>query len=271
VYSDNVRIDDWGSVWRTRDVMVAGEVEQPVLAEWGQFDRYEPPLEMLEQPACEQVNEFCRASSSFVIGGIGAGPFERLQFLRGTENVFLDLAEKHKLLGRLLEMVHDFYVRHCELWCRSDVDAVSIGDDWGSQRALLISPILWRCMLKPLYAQYCQMIRAAGKRVFFHSDGMIREIMEDLVEIGVDALNCETPIMDMAEIGRTFSGRLTFWGAIDPRVIANYASVADVRQAADCIRQALGSPDGGFIAQLEWGGDVPVDNVLAAFEQWSRP
>jgi len=114
-----------------------------------------------------------------------------------------------------MALVHEFYRQHVALWCLTGVDAIVIGDDWGSQSVLLISPRQWRRLFRPLYADYFAQAHSAGKRVFFHSDGMIREIIPDLIDIGVEALNSQLFCMDIEEIGRTFRGQLTFWGEID--------------------------------------------------------
>ena len=68
-----------------------------------------------------------------------ARPFERMQFLRGTENLFLDLAYQPRELFQLRDQVHDYYLRDLRQWCATDVDGVMFMDDWGTQHALLIS------------------------------------------------------------------------------------------------------------------------------------
>lgn len=89
-------------------------------------------------------------------------------------------------------------------------------DDWGSMHSLLVSPDMWRARFQPLYEDYIRIAHDAGKKVFMmHSDGNITAIYEDLVEMGVDALNSQLFCMDIEELGRRFKGRITFWGEID--------------------------------------------------------
>lgn len=262
------RVDEWGSVWTALGIGAIGEVSQPVLHDWEGLAAFSPPWDMLEHHQVENVNAFCRTSDGFVLGEIGPGPFERLQFLRGSAGVFLDIGEQSRELGRLMEVVHEFYRQHMALWCRSAVDAITLGDDWGGQTALLISPEVWRRLFRPLYAEYFALAHAAGKRVFFHSDGMIREIIPDLIEIGVDALNSQLFCMDIEEIGRSFRGHVTFWGEIDRQFVLPFGTVDEVRQAVRRVRAALEDADGGLIAQLSWGIDDPLANILAAYEEW---
>ena len=99
-------------------------------------------------------------------------------------------------------MIHDYHCRDIQEWVRTDVDAIFFMDDWGAQNSLLISPDAWRELYKPLYADYCRIAHDAGKYTFMHSDGCIFDVYEDLIEIGVDAINSQLFTMDIEEIGR---------------------------------------------------------------------
>jgi hypothetical protein len=191
-----------------------------------------------------------------------------MQFLRGSENLFMDLAWGTRAVWRLREMVHEFFLREIDLWTRTAVDAISFMDDWGTQSALLISPKMWREFYKPLYAEYCRLIHGAGKYVFFHSDGHTFDIIPDLIEIGVDAFNTQLFCMDIEEIGRRFRGQITFWGEISRQDTLPFGTVADVRSAVRRVRAALDDGSGGVIAECEWGIGVPQENVAAVYETW---
>ncbi len=262
-------VDDWGCGWTVAEPGVVGEVKHPPLAEWAALDHWRPPFEILDGADLSRVNASYAASDKFVNGG-GANPWERMQFLRGTENLMMDLAWGVPEVYRLRDMVHEFNLRNIEMWAATDVDAIGLGDDWGTQRGLLISPRLWREFYKPLYADYCRLAHAAGKFVFFHSDGHIMEIYPDLIEIGVNAVNSQLFCMDIEELGRRFRGQITFWGEIDRQHILPFGTVDDVRAAVRRVHAALGDPAGGVIAQCEWGIGVPAENVAAVFETWDE-
>ncbi|GIX07793.1 MAG: hypothetical protein KatS3mg115_2196 [Candidatus Poribacteria bacterium] len=100
-------------------------------------------------------------------------------------------------------------------------------DDWGSQTALLISPAQWREFFKPLYADYCRILHAADKFVFFHSDGHIEAIYGDLIEIGVDAINSQLFCMNIERLGRLYRGKVTFWGEIDRQGVLAFGTPQD--------------------------------------------
>jgi uroporphyrinogen decarboxylase len=264
-------VDAWGCPFTVAEPGVIGEVKDPPLADLTALHRFRPPDEILDEADFSRVNASCAATDKFVKAGTTIRPFERMQFLRGTENLMMDLAWGIREVYQLRDMVHDFFLRELSLWLKTDVDGISFMDDWGSQERLLISPSLWREFFKPLYADYCQLIHSAGKFAFFHSDGYIMEIIPDLIEIGVDALNSQLFCMSIEEIGRRFRGQITFWGEIDRQKVLPFGTVENVRKAVWRVRRALDDGRGGVIAECEWGIGVPRENIEAVFQAWLEP
>jgi len=263
-------VDEWGCVWQVAEPGVVGEVKEPPLADWLALAHFEPPWEILEEADFSQVNESCAATDKFVLAGTTVRPFERMQFLRGTENLFIDLAYGTPEVYRLRDLVHEFFCRELEMWVRTDVDGISFMDDWGAQNALLLHPQLWREFFKPLYKDYCDLIRGRGKFVFVHSDGYIEPVYPDLIELGVHAINSQLFCMDIEELGRKYRGKITFWGEIDRQWLLPFGTPAHVRQAVKRVRRALDTGRGGVIAQCEFGLRDPVENILAVFEAWEE-
>ena len=263
--------DAWGCVWKVSEPGVAGEVKHPPLADWSALARYQPPWELLAKADLSQVNASCAASQAFVRPGSEVRPFERIQFIRGTENVFLDLAYGTKEVAQLLEMLHEFFCREMKMWADTDVDGVSFMDDWGSQKSLLISPEMWRAIFKPMYKEYCDILKAKKKYVFFHSDGFIEDIYPDLIEIGVDAVNSQLFCMNIEEIGRKYNGKITYWGELDRQHILPFGTEADVRAAVRRVRKALDQGRGGVIAQCSWEKGTPYENANAVYDEWLQP
>ena len=264
--------DDWGCVWSVAEDGVVGEVKHAPLADWSALTDYQPPWETIDQADFDAVNraveDNIRGESKFMRLSTSVRPFERIQFLRGSQNLYLDLGYESAELFRLIEMVHDFSMRELALSVKTNVNGICFMDDWGTQQSLLISPDQWRRIFKPLYRDYCKLIHDAGKKVFFHSDGHIFDIYEDLIEIGVDAVNSQLFCMDIEEIARRFKGRITFWGEIDRQNILPFGSDDDVRAAVRRVRSALDDGTGGLIAQCEWGKYNPRENIEAVFEAW---
>lgn len=260
--------DEWGSLWHTAEPGIIGEVKKPAISDWSQLASYQPPWDLVNNIDIGEIDRSCAASDLFMVSGVCARPFERLQFVRGSENVFMELAYGTQELRTLLQMIHEFYMKEIENWTRTDVDAIMLMDDWGSGQSLLIHPDMWKQIFKPLYKDYCDLIHAAGKRVFFHSDGQIEAIYADLIEVGVDALNSQLFCMDIEELGRLYKGKITFWGEIDRQHVLPFGSLEEVQAAVNRVRTALDNGTGGLIAQCEWGKENKSENVEAVFTSW---
>jgi hypothetical protein len=267
-YQPGLSTDEWGCVFENIVAGVAGEVKAPLLDEYDKLSALQPPVEFLDVNV-DTVNAFCRQTDRFVFASGWARPYERMQFLRGTENLLLDIAMDSEGLHALIDVVHGFFRAQYERWAATEVDALVMMDDWGSQNALLISPTSWRRLFKPLYAEYARIAHDAGKKFFMHSDGYIFDIYEDLIEIGVDAINSQLFCMDIEEIGRRCRGRITFWGEIDRQHILSSGTIEETRAAVRRVKENLWQ-DGGCIAQFSFEGETKIANGEAVFDEWQR-
>jgi uroporphyrinogen-III decarboxylase len=245
-----------------------GEVKEPLVKNWKEVDKVRVPRERLSTDV-RRANEFVRAADQFVLAPTTIRPFEQLQFIRGSQNLYLDLIDQPDELFILLEHIHSFYKEELELWASTDVDGLSFADDWGSQKSLLISPGLWRKIFRPLYKEYVEIAHRRGKFIFMHSDGHISEIFPDLVELRVDALNSQLFCMDIESLGNRFRGRITFWGEVDRQHILAEGKPEEVVAAVRRVKNAL-YRDGGVIAQCEFGAGARPENVALVFETWNK-
>jgi uroporphyrinogen decarboxylase len=210
-----------------------------------------------------------------VFGGMSTGIFELGQRMRGFEQFFMDLLTDvplaEAILDKALELAHRYWVRVFEE-APGLVDVAYATDDYGSQRGLLISPATWRALIKPRLAALAALIHEKGRaRFFLHSCGAIREIIPDLIEVGVDILNpvqVNAPGMDTRELKREFGRELTFWGGgVDTQRTLPCGSPQEVR---DEVRRHVEElmPSGGFVfaAVHNIQADVPPRNIIAMLE-----
>lgn len=258
--------DEWGCRFENKQWGIIGEVKDPLLKDWRAWKSVRAPEERLSLDAAK-VDEFCAANDVFVYSQPLIRPFELLQFIRGPETFYMDLAERPDELFLLMGRIHAFYKEELELWALTDVDALFFADDWGSQKSLLISPALWRELFKPLYRDYAEIAHRHGKYAFMHSDGYITDIYPDLIEIGVDALNSQVFCMDVPELGRRFGGQITFWGEVDRQHLLPRGTPGDVAAAVRTAKEAF-FRNGGAIAQCEFGIGARPENVEAVFQTW---
>jgi hypothetical protein len=273
-YTVGKSVDAWGCTFDVLEPGVVGEVKHPLFEDgYDALCDYQPPWELLDglEARRGEVALDCAATDQFVVGNTETRPFERMQFLRGTENLFVDLALNEPGSYVLRDKLHDFFLKEMRFWASTAVDGVGFMDDWGTQQSLLISPTKWREFYKPLYKEYCDILHAAGKFVFFHSDGFIEAIYPDLIEIGVDAVNSQLFCMDIEKLGALYAGKITFWGEIDRQWILPFGMPEAARAAVRRVHRAM-CPSGvttGVIAQCEWGVKDPEENIAAVFDEWN--
>jgi hypothetical protein len=261
-------VDEWGCTFTNIQQGVIGEVKNPFIKKWDDLEKLRPPVECLTIDV-DLVNRFCHNSDKFILAACCPRPFERLQFLRGSNQLYLDIAEQSSEFLDLVNAVHQFYLDELEVWAATGVDGLSFMDDWGSQRSLLISPRHWREIFKPLYKDYISVAHAHGKKVFMHSDGYTAAIIPDLIELGLDALNTQIFTMDIEELGRRYRGKLTFWGELDRQHLLPYGSLTDIEAAVHRIYHAFWA-NGGVIAQCEFSAGSQPENVIRMFETWGN-
>ena len=272
-YQPGCYTDSWGCTFRNIQAGLIGEVEHPILADLENARLYEPPwnqVPMNASAARDYINQYYASTDKYVFANICPQPWERYQFLRGTENAMIDMMMPELGGAELLKKIHDFNLQEMEFWMPSDFDAVRLADDWGAQNQLLIHPDMWREIFKPLYREYCNLARAYGKSVFMHSDGYILDIIPDLIEIGVDAVNSQLFCMDMGELARIAKGKITFWGEIDRQHVLPSADPDDGRRAVRKVAEHLYDPAGGIIAQFEFGAGANPKTVNVIFDEWDR-
>jgi hypothetical protein len=260
--------DEWGCEWHVAEDGVAGEVKQSPTIDLAEIQHLTAPYEVLEQTDFSPVDRFCAKTNAFVLAYTTVRPFERMQFLLGTERLFIELHSLPQEIFRLRDVVHEFFIEELRLWVATGVDGILFMDDWGSQQGLLISPMLWRSFFEPLYGQYCDLIHSHNKYVFFHSDGNIEAIYPDLIALGVDAINSQLFCMNIEELGRKYRGKLTFYGEIDRQYVLPFGTKEGVTAAVKRLKDALWLPEGGIIAQCEFGLKDPVENIQTVFETW---
>ena len=267
--------DPWGSRWVNLQPGVIGEVKYPVLEDYDALEGYRAPTEQFLREWAEHREEvaaqiaLARQQGKFIIGG-WISIFERLQFLRGTENLYCDIALEEEGMFTMIDLVMDFMRVYVDAWTAMDVDAIPFGDDWGSQISLLISPAAWVKLFKPLYQELFDRIHAAGKKVFFHSDGYIWDLYPHFIEMGVDAINSQLWCMGVEKVAEQFAGKITFWGEISRQTILPNGTPEGVKAAARTMIHALRVNGGGLIGQSEINKDVPLANIEAFYQAWEE-
>jgi uroporphyrinogen decarboxylase len=265
-YKKGPYIDEWGCRFSNPMDGVIGIVQTPLVADLQDLDVLVPPDATLNLDR-EAVNAFCRETDQFVLMGSFVRPFERFQFIRTMENAFIDLVEKPPELFDLLGRIHQHYLKEVEVWATTEVDAISLMDDWGTQQGLIASPEVFRQIFLPMYREYAEVAQHHGKYLFMHSDGYITDIIPDLIDVGVDALNAQIFCMGVKELGERYGGKVTFWGEIDRQNLLPHGSREDIQQAVHEVWLHM-YHDGGVIGQCEFGLEANPENIFTVYETW---
>ena len=211
------------------------------------------------------------ARDLFVIGFMEWTIFEIAWHMRGMDNLFADLASDPAFAEELLERITERRCFQAKRYAEAGVDLLKIGDDVGTQRGMLMNPALYRKWFKPRYARVIEAARRARVvpgplPVCYHSDGDCREIIPDLIEIGVTVLNPVQPeCMEPAWIKREFGRDLVFWGAVGTQTTMPFGTPEEVYSTVQRTVDTLG-PTGYFPCPTHvLEPEVPWANIHAFF------
>ncbi len=200
--------------------------------------------------------------------GIGFSLFERAWTLRGMGELFIDMKEAAEFVDDLLDIICDYNVAMVEQAVTWDIDVVHFGDDWGSQRGLLMGPRMWERFLAPRLERMYGAALEAGKFVSIHSCGHVQEVFPRLIELGVDCFNPFQPeVMDPYRMKRRFGDDLAFWGGVSTQQLLPYATPDEVRSEVRRLVDEVGE-GGGYICAPAHAipGDAKPENVMAMIE-----
>jgi len=210
-----------------------------------------------------------------IVGEFGGSLLGRGQILFGFARFMEMLAAEPDLALYWLERQTMAYIDMLSRYLpavRDYIHVIMFGDDLGTQQNLMISPGMYRAMIKPFQARLFAYVKQhSDLYVFLHSDGAIRPLIPDLIEIGVDILNpvqISAAGMNPAELKREFGQHLTFWGAgVDTQHVLPYATTQSLR---DHVRQLIDifAPGGGYVFAAVHNilSEVQPDRILAIYQ-----
>lgn len=223
-----------------------------------------------------QAEQFRAAGYAVVLKDAFAGIFEFAQRVIGMENLLMLMSVDEQRAGVLFDKLLELKLAYWETALDEVgdlVDVVTYADDYGTQYSQLISPAMFRKQLKPRVRQVFELQAALAPHAkrFFHSDGNVRPLIPDFIEIGVAILNpLQTTAtgMDPVELKREYGKDLVFWGAgVDTQGILPTGSPQEVKEDVRRNIEAL-APGGGYVFNTVHNiqADVPPENVLAMWE-----
>lgn len=202
--------------------------------------------------------------------------YESAWQIRGYEPFLMDLLTQRDWAELLLDRIAANNTRVAQAAARAGYDCIWTGDDVANQNALMFQPDLWREVMKSRWAKIIGAAKAIKPdiHVWYHSDGNIWDILDDLVEIGIDILNPVQPeCLDLPAIRKRFGKRLAFDGCVGTQTTFPFGTPDDVRARVRELVRDLDGMNGGLMLSpthvLE--PEVPIANIKAFFEACDHP
>ncbi len=194
-------------------------------------------------------------------------------FGRGVEQVLVDIALEDPVYLYIVDKRHRFYMEYVERILRAAngmIDAVLCGDDFGSQRGLLISPESFDSIFAPLKKEFFDMVHTYGAKVTHHCCGSSRALIPRFVELGMDAVQTIQPQaagMNPYELKKEFHGQLVLHGGVDVQGWLQATEPKEIQAEIRSLMDVVGK-DGGYIMSPSHHiqPDTPLENVLAFYE-----
>lgn len=218
------------------------------------------------------LREQCRRWEQHALLYGFADVWQRPALVRGWEAMFVDMVEQpdwvHFLCRKFTDFYREDYTRAAET-TRGRIDLYLLISDLGSQDRPLLSLAMFRRFVAPYLKEMIDCIHGLGGKVLYHSCGLMRLYVPELIALGVDVLDPIQPVgPDMApeRLAADFGGRVCFHGGIDMQRLLPRGSPEEVRAEVRRYCRVLGP--GGYIlgpAHL-FQPDVPPENVLAVYQ-----
>ncbi len=272
--SDSDYLDEWGIGWKVHPYETPfgrgfyTEIHSHPLADDAAFSHYQAPdptRPELYTESEQMVSDY--KSEYWIVGVVVTTIFETAWALRGLEQIMVDMVVDPDLTNELLDIPYRYHLAAAKKLVELGVDMVWLGDDFGTQNQMLIAPAMWRKYFKNRMANLISELKAINPqlKVAYHSDGNIKPIIPELIDIGLDILNPIQPAsMDPAELRKQFGKNLCFWGTIDEQDTLPFGTPQQVRDEVLNRLTRVGF-EGGLIlspthhVQL----DTPMDNFWA--------
>jgi uroporphyrinogen decarboxylase len=278
--SDDCFVDSLGTTWRRSPGNTYFEIQNHPLrnATIEDLDRYPWP-EVAHPSRFEGLRgeaQSLQAAGQAVVLYAGAGIFSPAFDMRGGEQMLFDLAGNEEFATALftkMESLSSDFLRAALREIGDCVDLVVTGDDIATQNGPMMSPAMYRRLVKPHHAKMFAAIRENTKaKIYLHSCGSVYRLIGDFIELGVDLLN---PVQvsagemgDTARLKREFGDQISFCGGIDTQRVLPFGTPDEVRAEVRRRIRDL-APGGGYVAAAVHciQPDVPLENVFAMCEE----
>jgi len=266
--------DNWGCVWGVEIDGLEGIVYGHPLDDWSKLDTWRAPDPLTQADRAPMDWETHRRNTaaakeqgSLTAGGMGHGfLFMRLYYLRGFENLMVDIGTDEPKLQELIGLITDHTEVVVRQWLGMGVDVMEFAEDLGLQDRSALSPAQFAKWVTPAYQRVMQPCRGAGALVALHSDGHVMELMDEFIRCGVDIINPQDLVNGIDNLAREVKGRMCIRLDIDRQSIVPFGTRQEIHDLIEEEVRKLGSPQGGLEMICGVYPPTPAENVDALCE-----
>jgi uroporphyrinogen decarboxylase len=250
-------------------------------ADMGRLEEYDfSPMHEWELGILQQrAKQLYEETEYAIFGWLGGSVFEATHYLLGFEEAMSRIMDDRPFMDRLFTRLTEQAVRNVERYLDAVgeyIQVIGFYDDFGIQTGPMISPALFRELIKPHLRQIYERVHAiSDARIFLHTCGSVYDFMEDFIEIGVDILNpvqTSAVRMEPETLKREFGDRIVFWGGgCDVQRVLPLGSSDEVRSDVRRRVEILGDGGGFVFAPIHnILSGIPPENIAAMYEEASR-
>ena len=270
--------DGWGCVWETAMDGIVGSVTGHPLSNWDNFDLYnpaDPEVDSGKGPIdwnkIAQDIRVAKSAGQLAVGGLRHGhTFQTLTDIRGYENLIFDMFHKDPRLDKLIAMVEDFNMAIVKRYINLGIEWMCYPEDLGMQTGPMLSPNLFRQYIKPSYERLMAPACAKNLIVHMHSDGHIHDLVEDLINGGVNVLNLQDLVNGIDWIKENLTGRICIDLDIDRQNITPHGTSKQIDALIHQEVEKLGSKQGGLMMIYGLYPGVPLENIKALMDAMEK-
>ena len=270
--------DSWGCVWETAEDGITGAVVEHPLADWSALKSFAAPSpdnangwKHVDWQEIEQSVSRAKHKGQLAKGGLRHGhTFLTLTYLRGYENLLFDMMDEEPHLPELISLVESFNLGIVQNYVKAGVEWFEYPEDLGMQVGPMLTPDQFRQYIKPSYKKLIAPAKAAGCVIHMHSDGDIRDLHEDLLELDIEALNIQDIVNGLEWMRENLKGKVCIDLDIDRQDITVNGTPEQIDEHIHNAVNLLGSKSGGLMLSYGLYPGVPLENAKALMDALER-
>ena len=268
-------VSEWGFKWKP-DILgyEFTQVETPAIRDWSDLNGYRP-FDINDQVRFSQARELMSSNPDcYYIADLGLTGFTIASSMRSLENFMVDLYEEPEYVDKLLDIIYQQEEELIRASAKQGFDAVGLADDWGTQKSLIISRDMFARFFKPRYKKQIDLAHSLGLDVYLHSCGYIVDIIDDLVDVGLDILNPGQPSLNGIEkLGNNWGGKICFGCPVSYQTTGISGTTESVEKEVKDYITYLSGRKGGFIGLVQRGLETlgsTAEIQSAVLDSWSK-